>query len=657
MVQTREPVAHRRVSATRSRPPAASRVRGAAPRTRTASAGRPPQRLAWCTVIVCLVFGVFAVRVGQLQLASGGRYERMAIQQALHTIPISADRGSIFDRNGRDLALSVQRSTVYADPTLVVDPVGTAAKLAPVLHADQQYLVKQLSARPHRFAYLARTVDDSVAAKVRTLALPGIGLMPESARSYPAQSLAGSLIGLVGTDGYGLNGIEQQYDALLKGTPGEVVVEQDANGHDIPSTERRKVDARRGTDVVLTIDEDVQWEAESALLDQVQATGAKGGMAALVDVTTGDVLAMATVRGATPATPAHVAKQTDQNAPLTDLFAPGSTSKLITLSWALEHHVVTPDQMFQVPYSIRVDPHTEPYYDAEFHPTETWSVAQILQQSSNVGTIEIAQRMHNQELADGVRAFGLGRRTAIDWPGQPNGLLLSPSEYYATGKYATAIGYGAAVTGMQMLDAFTTIANDGVTRPPHLLDATIDANGNRHAAPVPPGVRVVSTATARTMTSMMQGVITSGTGVCAAIPGYPVAGKTGTSKKLLPNGKYSGTATMASFIGFAPADHPRFAAMVVLDEPAHDFQFGGEAAAPVWSEIMQFALTQYQVAPTDLSDSQYNEAQQTVRANGVQCSVPHGAALAQAIAHLQHEAERAPTDGKVADNMSSNSAG
>jgi cell division protein FtsI/penicillin-binding protein 2 len=387
----------------------------------------------------------------------------------------------------------------------------------------------------------------------------------------------------------------------------------------------------------------------------VQATGSKGGMAALVDVTNGDVLAMSTVYGATRAAPAHVATPTEHNAPLTDLFAPGSTSKLITLSWALEHGDVAPNQVFRVPYAYQVNPKVPPYYDAEYHTPQIWSVAQILQQSSNVGTIEIAQHMHNQEIADGVRAFGLGRRTSIDWPGQPNGLLLPPSEYYATGKYATAIGYGAAVTGMQMLGAFTTIANGGVSQPPHLLDATIDANGVRHPAEVPRGMRVVSTNTARIMSDMMQGVVANGTGVCAAIPGYPVAGKTGTSKKLLDNGQYSDTATMASFIGFAPADHPRFAALVVLDEPAHDFQFGGEAAAPVWSEIMQFALTQYQVPPTDLSDAQYDEAQRTAHASGVQCSVPHGDALTHAITHPQPKATSPP--GKVPGNMSPNNAG
>jgi cell division protein FtsI (penicillin-binding protein 3) len=594
----------------------------------------PKRRLALCSAIVVVVFVVLAGRVAQLQLMSGDYYQRQVVKQTLHTIPIHAERGSLFDRNGRDLALSVRRSTVYADPTLVLDPAATAAKLAPVLHVDEQYLRTQLSAKPSRFAYLAHTVDDDVVAAVKRLGspnmlgLPGIGFVPESRRSYPAGSLAGALIGRVGVEGKGLDGLEYLYDRVLSGKRGELVVEQDPDGHDIPNTQRARVVSRRGTDVALTIDQNLQWESEYALLDQVQATRAKGGMAAVVDVTNGDVLAMATVHGTTATRTARVAKPDERNAPLTELFEPGSTTKLITLAWAIEHGRVSPETKFTVPYSIQVERGVKPYYDSKWHTTRQMTVADILRESSNVGTIKIAQLMKNNEMADAVRAFGLGTRTTIDWPGQPDGLMLPPSQYYATGKYATAIGYGASVTGMQMLGAFTTIANGGVTRPAHLLGSTIDANGIRHPAAVPKGRRVVSGDTARTMTRMMEGVVANGTGACAAIPGYPVAGKTGTSKKLL-KGAYSSTATMASFIGFAPSDNPRFAAIVVLDQPAGDSQFGGASAAPVWSEIMQFALMQYGVPPTDVTDAQFGAARGIAQHP---CTVPHGADLAKAVA-------------------------
>ncbi len=594
------------------------------------------RRIAFCSAAVIIVFGLLAARLAQLQVMSGDRYTKLAAAQALHSVPISAERGSIFDRNGHDLALSIERPTVYADPTLVNDPAGEAAKLAPVLGVSQTYLLKQLSAKPSHFAYLAHTISDAAAASVKNLNLPGIGFTTESARSYPADALAGSVLGDVGTDGNGLNGVEYLYNSMLEGRPGVLQVDEDPDGHDIPNTAKTKVAAHRGTDVVLSIDEDLQWQAEQSLLDEVNATQAKGGMAAVIDVQTGDLLASATIDGATAATPARVATPNEHNAPLTDLFAPGSTTKLITLSTALEHGDVTPTTSFSVPYSIKVDPEVAPFYDAEWHTTQQWTTAQILQQSSNVGTIEIAQRMKNQELADGVRAFGLGTKTSVPWPGQPNGLILPPSQYYSTGKYSTAIGYGAAVTGLQMLDAFTTIANGGVTRPPRLLDATIDANGVRHDAAPTPGTRVVSANTAQVMTNMMEGVVSSGTGACAAIPGYPVAGKTGTSKTLENNGQYSQSETMASFIGFAPADHPRFATIVVLNENNPAYQFGGASAAPVWSEIMQFALTQYGVAPTDPANTQYNAARAAAQYN---CAVPHGAQVQAAAANNAKNAQ------------------
>ena len=574
----------------------------------------------------------------------------MSVDLALHKIPLTAQRGSVFDRNGRDLAMSIELTTIYADPTLVTDPVAEAAKLARVLPISEDELLQALSDKgtvesPRRFAYLAHAVSDDVAATVHAMKLPGIGFVPESARSYPAGAVAAAVIGRVRSDGPGLDGVERLYDSLLAGKSGELVVEQDPLGHDIPDTQRTRVEAKRGTDVVLTLDEDLQWQAEYSLLDQVKATDAKSGMAVVVDVTNGDVVAMATVQGATATSPAAVAGPGDANAPLTDLFEPGSTNKLITLSWALEHGHVAPTTMFEVPYSIRVPGQVGgAYADAEPHygttdGIEHWTTADILRESSNVGTIKIAMKMKNQELADGMRAFGLGQRTTVDWPYQPTGLLIPPTEYYSTGKYSTAIGYGVAVTGMQMLDAFTTIANGGVTRPPHLLDATIDANGERHPAVVPAGSRVVSANTAAVMTRMLQGVVADGTGACGAIQGYDVAGKTGTAKKALATGGYGSAATIASFIGFAPANNPRFATLVALDEK--NLSYGGEVAAPVFSEIMQFALQQYGVNPTDLANKQFGAAQSKAKTAGTSCVVPHGTALANVLAQRQAAAEQA----------------
>jgi cell division protein FtsI (penicillin-binding protein 3) len=600
------------------------------------TAAHPGRRLVACSVLVLLVFSAFAVRVAQLQVFSGDRYKRLAMQQTVHTVPIPAQRGTIFDRDGRDLALSVQLTSIYADPQEISDPIAYAAELAPILGVSARSLETPLSNTNFEFRYLARRVSDAVVAQVRELDLPGVGFVPEQARQYPAGALAGSLIGEVGGEGTGLSGLEALYERLLKGQDGKLVVERDQEGQEIPNTANNQVDARRGTDIVLTLDEPLQWETEQSLIDEVIATNARGGMAVVVDVTNGDVLSLASVVGASAEGPARPSAPTERTQPLMDLFEPGSTNKLITLSTALQRGIVGPHTVIDVPSLLRIGDAT--YQDVDSHGDVRMSVTDILRTSSNIGTIEIAQHLTPGQLAGALHAFGLGRRTSVDFPGQPAGLLLDPAHYYDTGLASTAIGYGVAVTGLQMLDAYVTIANGGVTRPPHLLAATIDADGERQAVEMHAGRRVVSPGTARQMTDMLTGVVTAGTGACAAIPGYTVAGKTGTARKAV-NGGYS-SGTMASFIGYAPADHPRLAAIVVLDEPTT--QYGGTAAAPVFADVMQFALTRNGVAPDDSLNTQYNAAQASAAATGTQCIEPAAAARAvEAAAAAQAAAEQA----------------
>jgi cell division protein FtsI (penicillin-binding protein 3) len=407
---------------------------------------------------------------------------------------------------------------------------------------------------------------------------------------------------------------------VLKGQAGEVVVERDQQGQEIPNTASHQLDARRGTDIVLTLDEPLQWETEQSLIDEVTATNAKGGMAVVMDVATGDVLSLASIEGATATSPARPSSPTEATQPLMDLFEPGSTNKLITLSTALERGIVGPDTEIDVPPSLDIG--KTQYTDVDPHGDVRMSVTDILRQSSNVGTIEIAEHLTNEQLATSLRAFGLGKPTTVEFPGQASGLLLPPDHYYDTGLASTSIGYGVAVTAMQMLDAYVTIANGGVTRPPHLLDASIDADGKRKPAHLPPGRRVVSERTAHEMTDMLTGVVSAGTGACAAIPGYTVAGKTGTARKAIDGGYSNGT--MASFIGYAPAAHPRLAAIVVLDEPAS--QYGGTAAAPVFSDVMQFALTRNGIAPDDVVNTQFDSARASAAATGTACTDPAAAA-------------------------------
>jgi len=598
-----------------------------------------------CSLLVVLVFGALAFRVAQLQVLSGNRYRQMSLQQTQKVVPLPAQRGTIFDRNGSDLAMSIQLTSIYADPKQVTDPITYAARLAPMLHINRKDLLARLSDKRFDFVYVIRRVSDRVVAGVKKLELPGIGFVPESARRYTAAPLAASLIGHVGGQGSGReggNGLEYLYDQLLAGKDGKLVVERDQQGLDIPGTASHQVEARRGSDLVLTIDESLQWQAEQALVDQVTATRAKGGMAAVVDVTTGDVLALASVDGATASTPARPSGAGEINRPLMELFEPGSTNKLITLSTAIESGVVGPDTMINVPAALRVG--TATFTDVDPHGDVQMSVADILRQSSNIGTIEIAQHLSKYRLADALRSFGLGSTTSVDFPGQASGLLLDPAKYYDTGLASTAIGYGVAVTGMQMLDAYATIANGGVTRPPRLLDATIDSHGKRHPALQAVGRRVVSPRTASLMTNMLTGVVSDGTGACAAIPGYIVAGKTGTSRKAV-NGGYS-TGTMASFIGFAPVLHPRLAAIVVVDEPTT--QYGGAAAAPVFANVMQFALTRNGVAPDDPGNTQFNAARAAAALTGANCNPPPAAPAVQQTVHVTARKATKPTRPKPA---------
>jgi cell division protein FtsI (penicillin-binding protein 3) len=593
------------------------------------------RRITALSLALLLAFSVIAVRLVQLQALSGSHYQQLALAQRLDKVVLPAERGSIFDREGRDLALSVEQPTIWANPRVVTDPAYEAAKLAPLVGVREATLQARLSQHNLQFVYIARRVDDNVAARVKALQLPGVAFYDEPRREYPAGSVAAPLLGLVGTDDTGLAGLEAEYNSILQGKPGEIVSERDVDGREIPRTVRREVPAQRGTDLMLTIDEALQYQAEHSLVDQVAATSAQGGMAVIIDTQTGNILAMATAVGPSPGQPAHAASALYRNRPLTDVFEPGSTNKVITISTAIQDGVVKPTQTFAVPDHITIGGQT--YWDDERHPTQLWTTTDILRESSNVGTIMIAEQLGKARLNTALRAFGLGRPTSAQFPGQASGLLLDPSHYYSTGLSSGAIGYGVAVSAQQMLDVYATVANDGVTRPPRLVGATIGADGRQHAMPVPPGTRVLEPWTAGAMTSMLTQVVANGTGACAAIPGYTVAGKTGTSRKPLATGGYTAGRTMASFIGFAPAEAPRIAAIVVLDQPAT--VYGAVAAAPVFSEIAGSALRLLRVPPPTANDPQFMQAQATANASHSNCSVPHGGALMNLLAAKAHEAQ------------------
>jgi cell division protein FtsI (penicillin-binding protein 3) len=546
-------------------------------------------RMVAIVLVTVLAFVAIGVRLFDLQARDRSHLSSLGVGQRLRTVSIPAERGNVFDRTGRFLAMSVPQTTVIANPSVIKDPVAYAARLAPIVGVDQGTLEQRLADSTKQFAYVARTVNDQIAQQVRNLHLVGISFQDESRRYYP-NAVAGPVVGFVGTDHTGLGGIEYRYNSLLTGKPGSVQIERDPQGNDIPGGEHQVRRAKRGEDLVLTIDASLQWSTEQALLAGVTSMDARGGTAIIVDVQTGDILAMATVDGATETAPAHVADATEKNRPVSDVYEPGSTNKVITMSGAIQEGLVSPDTSFDDVYqSVNVGG-TE-YEDVEEH-SSTMTVADILAQSSNVGTIKIARMLGKQGLSHYVDAFGFGHSTGLGLPDEAPGITLPLSQYNDTSMGAIPIGYNVAVTAMQMLDVYTTIANHGMTRPPRLVEATIDADGKRHDAPLPAPRQVISPETAQAVTSMLQKVVTEGTGTKAHIDGYPVAGKTGTARKAPYNtGEYN-----ASFAGFAPAGDPRLAAIVVVDNPSTSI-YGADAAAPVFQQIMRFALT-YERVPT-----------------------------------------------------------
>ncbi len=552
-----------------------------------------PSRGRFAAVGLCLLL-VLAVVVGKLfyiQVAQHERFEALAVGQVRHTIPLAATRGSILDRNGRDLALSIDRTTIYADPSLVVDPLGAAKALSPVLQLPVKSLQTMLT-KPGRFVYLARKVDDVIAKKVADLHLAGIASTDESARLRPAAELASPLIGAVGLDNEGLGGLESKYESTLAGRPGSIVVDADRHLRRIASGEKTVNPSIAGNDLELTIDRGLQYEAERLLGAKIVATRAKGGIALVMDTSKGDVLAMANLKAAKPGGPVV---QAERNYAVTDVYEPGSVNKLITLTGALEDGAVRVSDRLSVPDKLKVGNHV--FSDHDPHAVTSWAPSDIMRESSNIGTIMIAQRLGRERLANYLTAFGFGEKTGIDFPGESRGLLRPVSSWYSTDMGSIPIGQGVSVSALQMLAAYNAVANGGKYVAPRLVRATIDSQGVRHPAAEARTRRAVSVSTATAVTAMLEEVVKSGTGTLAQIPGYRVAGKTGTARKPAPGGTgYIDGAYMSSFAGFAPADHPAITVLVMLDEPTPIF--GGLVAAPVFSELSRAVLRELRVAPS-----------------------------------------------------------
>lgn len=570
-------------------------------------AGRPQRRLAAVVVVTVLAFGAVLARVGTLQTVEASRLEAMGQGQRRSSVTVAAPRGDIQDRNGEPLAVSVPQSTVWADPRAVSDPDATAAALATVLGLPVEQVLASLT-RPAEFSYVQRQVDDVTAAAVRDLALPGVSILQEPRRFLPNGDLARTVVGRTDPDGRGIVGIEQQEDARLTGTPGRLVRERDQRGNTIAVGQQQVEPAVPGRTVRLTIDASLQFTAEQALGAQVIRTGARGGMAIVSDPRTGEILAMANVVATEEP---GVATVSSRNNAVIDLFEPGSTNKVITVAASIEEGLATPERVFTVPDAIQVSDHL--FRELHSHGTVAWSLTEILTRSSNVGTILAAQELGPDRVERYLRDFGLGERTGLDFPNEARGILATSDEWYGSTKGAIPIGQGVSVTALQMLQVFDTIANGGVRMRPSLVAATVDADGRVVPERRPAGTRVVSEDTARQVAAMLTNVVGSedGTGRAAAVPGYAVAGKTGTARKPQDNGTYNSCPAnptpcfhyIASFAGFVPADDPRLSIIVVIDEPQGAI-YGGSVAAPLFAELAGAALSRLRIPPTGVTQEQ-----------------------------------------------------
>jgi cell division protein FtsI (penicillin-binding protein 3) len=552
---------------------------------------RPPAaRLVALFALLAVGFGAVAARLVLLQVRDGRAYESLAAEQRVRRIALPAARGTLYDRSMHELALSLPAKAVYADPALVTDLAGTAARLAEMLDLPEPRVIRALAAES-RFEYLARRVDLAVADRIADMDLPGIEFLDEPKRQYPGGTLAAQVLGFVGVDGTGLAGLELHYEDVLAGRPGTMVIEQDPDGLPIPQGSRHSVPPRRGHDLLLTIDRDLQYHAEQALAEAIRRNGAIGGTVIILDPATGDVLAMATAPGFDANAFDTAAAAVTRNRGVTDVYEPGSVNKVITAAAALEEGVIAPAERMWVP--ARIDVADRVFHESHPHPTMAMTLTDVIAQSSNVGTIMTADRLGSVRLDGYLRAFGFGTPTGVGFPGEADGILMPVEDWWGTSMATIPIGQGIAVTPLQMASVFATIANDGVRLPPRLVRGTMDPRGGVDEAAVPDGQRVVSRRTARLVTGMLGHAVEAGTGGEAQIPGYWVAGKTGTARKPLEDARGYSDQYVASFIGFAPAGDPEIVVAAVLDEP--DTVYGGVASAPLFREVAHFALSHLRV--------------------------------------------------------------
>ena len=566
--------------------------------------GKISHRLAYVRIVVSLLLCAMLLRTGYLQTFGSGQYRDASVSQRTRVNVVKAERGSILDRNGLELAIPIPLRTVFADPREVIDPVGTARAIAAVLAMSPEAelaLAERLQNKTSSFTYVARQTTQEVADSLIALGLPGVSSRKETGRELTSEGLR-ALVGRTDPDGLGTSGLELQFDMLLAGVNGRQVREVSAKGQSIPATQDESVAAIPGKTLVTTIDRNIQFQVDGILAQQIARLQARSGTAIVMDSATGEIYAMSTLRlnedGTYSADSGNIAA--------VEANEPGSVAKVFSIAAAINEGQVDSKTVFSVPPTFIANKGTQweqPLNDAYPHGLEDMSVRKIFVDSSNVGTLMIGQTIGPDKLHDYLKSFGFGAKSAVGFPGETKGILQSASKWQGAKKFTTSYGYGYSTTALQLIAGVNVVANNGNYVAPRLVTATVTKDGLNESIPPKEQHAVITPETAATMRAMMSDVVCFGTATLGKVPGMTVAGKTGTAYKRQDNGTYAADdgsrSYFASFVGFIPAQQPRFTVLVSIDEPnaASLDRFGGTAAAPVFANIAQVLISELDIRP------------------------------------------------------------
>ncbi|WP_420450453.1 peptidoglycan D,D-transpeptidase FtsI family protein [Ilumatobacter sp.] len=565
----------------------------------------PRIRLLTALVVLSVMLAAIVARVAMLKTSDAESFRTAGTEQWTRTIQIVPQRGTIFDRHGNELVISVPAAAISINPKLVDPGSDTIRLLADLLALDAETvdgLEREVALRERGFVYVARQVDASIGDQIDALNRAGVNVDPEARRELPGGQTGASVLGRTDIDGNGIAGLELQYDAALRGRGGSMTREIAPEGRTIPGSETVSEQPVAGDDLVLTIDRSIQYSTEQVLLDRVAEIGARGGLIVVMDTDTGEIYANASVRRDPDSGEPVV---TNGNFVAVDSYEPGSVAKVITVAGALDAGSVSPDTTFTVPWKkVYAD---DELTDSHEHPTEVMTVSDILVESSNIGTIGIQERMGRFVHYDYMTEFGLGSTTALAFPDESAGIFKPVDQLFGSERVTVAYGQGMSSTPIQMVTAINTIANGGVHVEPKLVRATVGPDGTTDELPASPTRRVVSQEAAAATSEMMRRVVCDedGTATRAAVPGLSIAGKTGTAFKAAGNGTYfddeGGRIYYASFVGFFPSDDPQVTVLVALDEPPSESgdRFGGTAAAPVFAQLAPSLIHELGIQPAD----------------------------------------------------------